>query len=405
MKRLVIFATLAFLMAACKVLPTATITPQPRATNTLRVPDDVPTPPTCGNKVCDSPWENPFTCPDDCPKPTSASPLATVTPAPALPSREPPKPLPQGTPPLRLTEAPPAPATPAVGTGIVVSGKYLMAFHACDTATTDCHDPRNHRVYLAQSDDGAAWQIVPGWQPFAGSVPDVIRRGNTLYIFTPGNVARYRFDTRTLDAPRPVTINGPDGNVGFVDPSPTLDNQGHLVLFFLVSEPGKGDPAGCAPGETTCVKHFRSATEVAGSDGTQFALDAGDRASVTIGANIKSASDPDIFFDGKRYVLYIAYGPSISVWTSPDLRGTFAAGGMLSQDTGSVPAGHFDVSTGKYWTFSHVPRKDIAIIRRAVHSSLTLLSENDWVTVLTGANIGLSAMTTVESPGFAMNTP
>jgi hypothetical protein len=338
---------------------------------------------------------------------TGDLPRATATPAPVLPSREPPKPLRPETPPLRPTEAPPASATPAVDAGIVVSGKYLMAFHACDTATTDCRDPRNHRVYLAQSDDGAAWQIVPGWQPFAGSVPDVIRRGNTLYIFTPGNVARYRFDTRTLDAPRQVAISGLGDNVGFVDPSPTLDNQGRIVLFFLVSEPGKGDPAGCAPGETTCVKHFRSATEVAGSDGTQFALDAGDRASVTIGANIspRTASDPDIFFDGKRYVLYIAYGPSISVWTSPDLRGAFAAGGMLSQDTGSIPAGHFDVSTGKYWTFSHIPRKDIAIIRRAVHSSLTLLSENDWVTVLTGANIGLPATTTVESPGFAINTP
>jgi hypothetical protein len=84
MKRLVIFVALAFLMAACNVLPTATITPQPRATNTLRIPDDVPTPSTCGNKVCDSPWENPFTCPDDCPKPTSA-PSAIPSPKPPLP--------------------------------------------------------------------------------------------------------------------------------------------------------------------------------------------------------------------------------------------------------------------------------------------------------------------------------
>ena len=84
MKRLVIFVALAFLMAACNVLPPATITPQPRATNTLRVPDDVPTPSTCGNKVCESPWENPWTCPDDCPKPTSA-PSAIPSPKPPLP--------------------------------------------------------------------------------------------------------------------------------------------------------------------------------------------------------------------------------------------------------------------------------------------------------------------------------
>jgi hypothetical protein len=79
MKRLVTFIALAFLTVSCNALQP---TPQPRATNTLRIPDDVPTPPTCGNKVCDPPWENPWTCPDDCPKPTSAP---TTTPPTAIP--------------------------------------------------------------------------------------------------------------------------------------------------------------------------------------------------------------------------------------------------------------------------------------------------------------------------------
>lgn len=69
-----------------------------------------------------------------------------------------------------------------------INGKYLMAFHACDTAADNCRDPRNHRVYLAQSDDGTQWSIVPGWTPHGGSVPDVIRRGETLYIYPPGNL-------------------------------------------------------------------------------------------------------------------------------------------------------------------------------------------------------------------------
>jgi len=74
-----------------------------------------------------------------------------------------------------------------VALNLEITAPYLMAFHACDTsAGIDCNMPMNHKVYLAQSEDGVNWSLVPGWQPFQGSVPDVIRRGDTLYIYTPG---------------------------------------------------------------------------------------------------------------------------------------------------------------------------------------------------------------------------
>jgi len=285
-----------------------------------------------------------------------------------------------------------------------ITGTYILAFHTCDTATSDCRDPRNHRVYLAQSDDGASWSLVPGWEPYQGSVPDVIRRGDSLYIYTPNQVRRYRFSTGTWEEPVQVTLTDPEATGGYVDPSLFVDDQGRLVLFYLLGIIGQ-DPAGCGPGQTMCVKHFHSATEVEGSDGTAFVAEPGDRVQVTINSP-GSASDPDIFYDGARYVLYISRGPSVQVYTSPTLHGNYTLlddlpGGYLTH-AGGVPSGHFDPSTSRYWTYVHTNQ---GIIRRAVHKSLdTPLSDSDFVTVLSGNSVGLGTSYRVESPGFAVNT-
>ena len=113
----------------------------------------------------------------------------------------------------------------------------------------------------------------------------------------------------------PVTLTDPEATGGFVDPSPFVDEQGRLVLFYLLGIIGQ-NPASCAPEETTCVKHFHSAVEVEGSDGTAFVAEPGDRVQVTIHMP-GSASDPDIFYDGSRYVLYISRGANVQVYTSP----------------------------------------------------------------------------------------
>lgn len=314
--------------------------------------------------------------------------------------------LPANTPlPLPTTMPAVIPVTP------LVTGAYLMAYHACDNSKSDCHNPQNHRVYLAQSDDGVTWSLVPGWVPYSGSVPDVIRRRNTLYIYSAGqnSLVRYHLDTNTMDAPAQATITG--GQM-FVDPSLFVDEQGRLVLFFLYGQMG-GDPAGCMPGDTSCVRNIGSATEVQGSDGTQFTLDDGQRISVTLGpsAAYRSASDPDIFYDGKQYVLYLSHGPSISVWASADLHGSYSLvttlpNGMLTSGTGGVPSGYFDPTSGQYWTYVHVDKNNRTIIRRAVHDNLGRgLLENDWVTVITGESIGIGESFSVASPGFAVNEP
>ncbi|MBL7161378.1 MAG: hypothetical protein ISS57_02145 [Anaerolineales bacterium] len=313
------------------------------------------------------------------------------------------------------TEAQSSPVTsassPAAGPSELVTEAYLMAFHACDTAgEADCHDPRNHMVYLAQSDDGANWNLIPGWEPFRGSVPDVIRRGDTLYIYTPGQLVRYHLDTNTIDPFTQVQVSDLDS--GYVDPSLVIDDNGRLVLFFLYGQPGM-DPAGCSPEETSCVRQIGSATEVAGSDGAEFTLDDGQRASLTIDptSQIKSFSDPDIFFDGDQYVLYVSHGPSTSVWVSKELRGEYAQEpalpqGLLTNNTGGVPAGHFDMANAQYWTYAHININGKTVIRRAVHPDLfQQLDENDFDEVITGESIGLGASFVIASPGFAVNSP
>jgi hypothetical protein len=292
-----------------------------------------------------------------------------------------------------------------------ITGKYLMSFHACPTG--ECQSgPLSHQVYLAQSDDGANWSLVPGWQPYPGSVPDVIRRGDTLYFYTPGKVARYHLDTKTFDNPTAVQIEGaPDG---FVDPSLILDDQGRLVLFFLFGRLNS-DPATCPAGQTSCEQVFGSATEAEGSDGARFTLDDGNRASVilTTGGSPRSASDPDVFFDGEQYVLLISHGPGFSLWTSPDLRGTYASAsasmpnGLFAENSPSVPSGYFDPATKRYWLYGHRSMlNDSAVISLAVIDSLSSPPGlKDWVVTLSAESLGLGSGINVESPGFAANQP
>ncbi len=290
-----------------------------------------------------------------------------------------------------------------LATSEVITGTYLMSFFACNRWETTCRFPADHRVYLAQSDDGASWKLVPSWTPYQGSVPDVVRRGDTIYVYTPGMVRRYRLSVGTWQAPVPVTLDDPQAS-SFVDPSLFVDERGRLVLFYLPGIPGQ-DPARCAPGETACTKRFRSATEVPGSDGSHFVADPGDRVRITISAS-SSASDPDIFYDGERYVLYISRGGAIQVYTSTDLRGEYALwpelpNGYLTHFAG-VGAGIFDKTTGQYWTFL----TGNGAIRRAVHSTLNAEIDGDaFAPVFNAERIGLGPQYLIGSPGIALNVP
>ena len=283
-----------------------------------------------------------------------------------------------------------------------------MAFLSCNS-TANCGDPRNHQTFLAQSNDGVNWTRVSGVPSFPGSVPDVIRRGNTLYIFSPGTVARYHLDTGKIDLPQPVTIiTSNNSNELFVDPSITVDANGNLVLFYLLGQIGS-DPAHCPPGESYCTKVIHSATEVAGSDGTRFTVDPGDRADISINGQ-ETASDPAIFKDPNGYTLLISRGQSVEAMTSSDLRGTFKdiptlTGDMLIDNLGGVPDGYYDSASGQYWVYITSGTNN-SVIRRAMSNNITSpLTENQFSTVLSGSNIGLGSLFMVASPGITPNQP
>ncbi len=289
---------------------------------------------------------------------------------------------------------------------------YLLAFHACNMAEYACDTPADHQVYLAQSADGRNWSLISGWQPYNGSVPDLIRRGETLYIFSPGTVTRYHLDSGLLEATTRVTIEGLTD--GFVDPSLLLDDDGNLVLFFVYGRIG-GDPGGCQEGETSCTVSVGVAREVPGSDGTRFTLLDHNAVDVEINANtdLKSVSDPDVFYDGERYVLYVSHGLSVSVWTADDWQQPFSRWealpqGLLSYGAGGVPSGYFDPKSGQYWTYVHYASgPDIPTeIRLAQHPTLDVrLQRSAFTTVLSGASIGLGADYLVASPSILYDAP
>jgi hypothetical protein len=260
-----------------------------------------------------------------------------------------------------------------VGTGAAVAQNavtqpYLMALDTCDP-TTPCL-PLNKTIYVLQSSDGADWQTLPGFTPFPGSVPTVVRRGNELYLVEQDGhdlsgkaslnamkLIRYHMDTGIWDAP--VLINLTDsGNSGpYIDTDLTLDAQGNIVLVYDT------DFGGCAA--SSCAQHIRIATEVPGSDGGSFIAQTNDAVTIQVAAG-GGAGNPYLFFDGSQYILYVLTinGPlpqvsqfaQISVYTSPNIGGPYSLSpalpdGALVATGGPGVSGFYNAARGQYWDY------------------------------------------------------
>jgi len=279
---------------------------------------------------------------------------------------------------------------------------YLMAFHTCGPL---CDGPQTHTVQLAESSDGLSWNLVAGFPSYSGSVPDIITRPRKLYIYTPGRVSRYDAESQSWDAgPQNVFITTTTGEpVQYVDPSAYLDDQGRIVLFFLNTTgfmPGT-DPAFCTT--YPCHKIFDAAIEIPGSDGTQFVLAAGHRLDLQIDSG--TASDPDIYFDGTRYIMLISRGSSSALYTSSTLLGDFEAlyaGNPFFTNMGGIPCGYFDPLTQHYWTWVHRSENGSTSIRMNVAESL-IMPATIFNTVISGATLFGSAEVRTESPSFTLN--
>ena len=63
---------------------------------------------------------------------------------------------------------------------VVPTQKYLMSFNVCLQSVSDCNNPQNHSVLLAQSDDGKSWSFLQGLTASKVSVPDLFRHGGQI---------------------------------------------------------------------------------------------------------------------------------------------------------------------------------------------------------------------------------
>ena len=272
---------------------------------------------------------------------------------------------------------------------------FLMAFHTC-VAGVNCEDPASHLIRLAQSEDGADWQDVAGWKPYRGSVPDVARRGNTIYVIGAG-VSKVDIASGQVTAHR-IRVTKADGSpamprdAAFAGQLP----DGRFVLTYV---PPMQD---VSPGSSVPVL---LAHEVAGSDVTEF-VTTGEAITVSpsVAGTVGMATDPDIFFNGERWVLYVSVGSNVIAFTSPVLEGPYdlSSSTVVSTQAGGVPAGI--LGTDGVWTYvNRGPTRDnISILRAVSATGSEPIPSGSFTTVLTGSRYGAG---TAESPGVAANAP
>lgn len=272
------------------------------------------------------------------------------------------------------------------------SAAYVMAFHTC---SSNCENPTGHTVRLAQSQDGAVWSDVPGWKPLSGSVPDAIRRGNTFYVIGAG-LTRIDMTTGSATADRLAVkkTNGSNAlarDVSFAGQMP----DGRFVIAYV---PPMQDVVG-----TTSIP-VQIAVEDKGSDGANYTFYA---TAISIESTslpvIGQPTDPDIFFNGNQWVLYVSVGSNVVSFTGSSVTGPYDAGSatVISNQAGGVPAGVQSDSGVMTFVNSGSSRENLVIQRAVSATGTAAIPAAAFSTVLTGAAYGAS---TAESPGIARNT-
>lgn len=300
-------------------------------------------------------------------------------------------------------------------------GQYLLAFFSCDGSI--CMQPNafNHQIWLAYSDDGIEWSLPDPQEVFEGSVPDLLRRKDTLYVYgARGKMRRYHFDSdewEDLVEHKQVVADG-EQSIRWNDFSPVLGEDGLIHLFFLASSVASGDPAECPATSTeTCTQRFASAIEVEGSDGAEFTVYPEWNLEIELQPG-ERASDPDVFQlrDG-RWAMYITWREGTAMFVSDTLHGTYTPMeglGMppyIASPYFGLGVGYYHAQTDMYWTFVNTPtsRDDgdgINIsIQRAEHVDFTELIDSELQTVLQQGSSGIPENYWTASPGFALNTP
>ncbi len=306
-----------------------------------------------------------------------------------------------------------------------VTQPYLMTVDACDPSST-CSGPQK-TIYFLQSSDGVNWQPVPGFTPFTGSVPTVVRRGNTIYLveqdgrnlsgrpeFNVMKLFRYHLESGIWDPVVLIDLTDSQNPGPYIDTDLTLDSQGNIVLVYDTN------PSRCAA--STCDKPIRIAFEVPGSDGGSFVTQTNDAVTIPV-ADQGNVYNPYAFFDGSQYILYAptSNGPlpqaslsQISVYTSPTIGGPYSLFTGLPNGqlifTGGFASGYYNTARGQYW---HYVTNGTGAMYQAITSTLTQQLAlppaspqgplSVATPVITTSTLGLPADYQLNHPKFAVN--
>jgi hypothetical protein len=237
---------------------------------------------------------------------------------------------------------------------------------------------------LFQSSDGVRFAPVPGFVPGPGSAPAPVRRGSMLYLYDAATLSAAglggtlrRFSVRsggglaeTTPESYGVQLASPEdaarATPGGIAPSLAVDDSGALVLLYsLRYEPGTN---ACPVAGQACVK-LRTATEIAGSGGTAFAGNPGNRIVLSF-ASADGVGPPALLRADRGWaVLLQGPGGCLRVLTASTPNGPYRNAGCLAGDGPAGPSGLWDARLHEYRLYGVSGERVV----RAVTSRLTRL--------------------------------
>jgi hypothetical protein len=214
-------------------------------------------------------------------------------------------------------------ALPSVAGSASRPARFLLAISSSGTSSL-----------LASSDGVRFTAALASWP---GSAPAPVRRGGLVYVFDSptvsakglsGTVRRFAFSGARLVAKgsTPYTIqiasieDAVRASQGSFAPSAAVDENGAIVLLYALRyEPSTN---ACPKVGQACVK-LRTATEVAGSDGTSFTGDPGNR--VVISFPPADTIDPPALLRAERGWAALFSGPNgcLHLATGKSVRGHY----------------------------------------------------------------------------------
>jgi hypothetical protein len=218
-------------------------------------------------------------------------------------------------------------------------------------------------VSLYGSGDGVRFAPSPGFTPGPGSSPSPVRRGPTLYLYGApalsadglGGALR-RFTARgdgllaegSPDAYAVQLASLEDAGrstPGGLAPSLAVDDARSLVLLYALRyEPGTN---ACPVSGQACVK-LRTATEIAGTDGTGFTGDPGNRIVVSFDPT-DSIGPPALLRADKGWAV-LMQGPRgcLHVLTATDPHAAYRNAGCIADVGPAGPSGLWDARLREY---------------------------------------------------------